>query len=119
MHSRPLFFAANAAILAATCAAATTFAQQAGNWRPPSDAAADRYGAPGASAPAAPSASQTANSYPATSSPASAPITPIGAAPQPTRARVSKGSGSLPNDQGQVWREYDITPYTNRVTTTN
>jgi hypothetical protein len=32
-----------------------------------------------------------------------------------TRARVSKGSSSLPNDQGQVWREYDITPYTNRV----
>jgi len=23
---------------------------------------------------------------------------------------VNKGSGVLPNDQGQVWREYDITP---------
>jgi hypothetical protein len=34
------------------------------------------------------------------------------------RAHVSKGSGTLPNDHGQVWREYDITPYTSRVTTT-
>jgi hypothetical protein len=32
--------------------------------------------------------------------------------------QVSKGSGSLPNDQGQVWREYDISPYTSRVATT-
>lgn len=31
---------------------------------------------------------------------------------------VSKGSGTLPNEQGQVWREYDISPYTARVTTT-
>ena len=31
---------------------------------------------------------------------------------------VSKGSGVLPNDAGQVWREYDISPYTSRVTTT-
>lgn len=35
-----------------------------------------------------------------------------------TRARVSKGSGTLPNDRGQVWREYDIRPYTARVTNT-
>ena len=33
-------------------------------------------------------------------------------------ARVSKGAGVLPNDQGQIWREYDIRPYTLRVTTT-
>ena len=38
--------------------------------------------------------------------------------PAITRARVSKGSGALPNDQGQVWREYDIRPYTSRVATT-
>jgi hypothetical protein len=78
--------------------AANAAAQQTGNWRAPSDGA-DRYGGTGAAA------------APAT------PITPIGAAP--TRARVTKGSGALPNDQGQVWREYDITPYTNRVTSTN
>jgi len=31
-----------------------------------------------------------------------------------SRAKVTKGSSSLPNDDGQVWREYDITPYTLR-----
>ena len=31
---------------------------------------------------------------------------------------VNKGAGVLPNDQGQVWREYDIRPYTSRVTNT-
>jgi hypothetical protein len=51
------------------------------------------------------------NSAPATTG--SAPTAP--AAPAVTHARVSKGSGSLPNDQGQVWREYEISPYTNRV----
>lgn len=67
-----------------------------------------------------------------TSAAPNAAVTPIqttpiagapGTAPAPldpaiTRARVSKGSGALPNDAGQVWREYDITPYTSRVTTT-
>jgi hypothetical protein len=33
-------------------------------------------------------------------------------------AKVSTGSGTLPNDHGQLWREYDITPYTLRVTST-
>ncbi|HVU90441.1 MAG TPA: hypothetical protein VHD36_24160 [Pirellulales bacterium] len=49
---------------------------------------------------------------------------PPAAAPAPSAsrqpiARVTEGSGGLPNDAGQVWREYDITPYTVRVTTTN
>jgi len=34
-----------------------------------------------------------------------------------TSARVSSGPGTLPNDHGQVWREYDISPYTSRLTT--
>ncbi|QDU26853.1 hypothetical protein ETAA8_19370 [Anatilimnocola aggregata] len=29
--------------------------------------------------------------------------------------KVSKGSGTLPNQHGQVWREYDLTPYTSRI----
>jgi hypothetical protein len=29
--------------------------------------------------------------------------------------KVSKGQGVLPNESGQVWREYDISPYTLRV----
>jgi hypothetical protein len=33
-------------------------------------------------------------------------------------ARVTGGNGTLPNQHGQVWREYDISPYTVRVTTT-
>jgi hypothetical protein len=37
---------------------------------------------------------------------------------RPSIARVTKGAGTLPNDHGQIWREYDITPYTVRVTTT-
>ncbi|MEN0110901.1 MAG: hypothetical protein AAF805_09275 [Planctomycetota bacterium] len=41
-------------------------------------------------------------------------LTPVGA-PRVERARVTKGSGKLPNDAGQVWREYDIRPYTARV----
>lgn len=32
-----------------------------------------------------------------------------------TRAPVSKGSSTLPNEHGQVWREYDISAYTMRV----
>jgi hypothetical protein len=43
----------------------------------------------------------------------------VSASPRTSIARVSSGSGSLPNDAGQVWREYDITPYTLRVTSTN
>lgn len=37
---------------------------------------------------------------------------------KPAVTLVNKGAGTLPNDQGQVWREYDIRPYTSRVTTT-
>ena len=46
---------------------------------------------------------------------APAPVT----TPREPIARVTSGSGTLPNDAGQVWREYDITPYTARVTSTN
>ena len=41
---------------------------------------------------------------------------------EPTRPRVAKVSmskGSLPNEQGQLWREYDISPYTLQVASTN
>ncbi len=53
--------------------------------------------------------------------PTSAP-TPAAASstetPRRPIARVSKGDGTLPNKHGQVWREYDISPYTARVTST-
>ncbi len=32
---------------------------------------------------------------------------------------MTPGSNTLPNDQGQEWRDYDISPYTARVTSTN
>ncbi len=34
-------------------------------------------------------------------------------------ARVTTGSGTLPSDAGQQWRDYDISRYTARVTSTN
>ena len=37
---------------------------------------------------------------------------------EPRITQVNKGSGALPNDHGQVWREYDISPYTSRITST-
>ena len=43
---------------------------------------------------------------------------PIEVSARPPIARVSKGPSTLPNEHGQVWREYDITPYTARVTST-
>lgn len=40
------------------------------------------------------------------------------AGPRRPIARVTEGITALPNTQGQVWREYDISPYTMRVTST-
>ncbi|MGQ9575758.1 MAG: hypothetical protein ACUVUC_10605 [Thermoguttaceae bacterium] len=53
--------------------------------------------------------------------PAEAPRATPGTQPPPRRpiARVSAGPGSLPNQHGQLYREYDISPYTLRVTSTN
>ena len=56
--------------------------------RPPADSG-DRYG--GGDNRATASAPQNA-----------APITPIASTPAPTRARVTKGSGSLPSDAGSA-----------------
>jgi hypothetical protein len=49
---------------------------------------------------------------------ANSPVTPTPNTPQITHAQVTKGSGALPSDHDQVWREYDITPYTMRVQNT-
>ena len=60
---------------------------------------------------------------PAQSPASAARVTPAAAVasitPRAPIAKVTSGSGTLPNDKGQIWREYDITPYTLRVTTTN
>lgn len=47
------------------------------------------------------------------------PLKAIETKDRTSHARVTKGSGNLPNDDGQIYREYDISPYTLRVTSTN
>jgi hypothetical protein len=45
------------------------------------------------------------------------PLKPVAiAGGEPSLGRITKGTGALPNDGGQVWREYDLTPYTSKVT---
>ncbi len=56
---------------------------------------------------------------PAPSSAVIAPPSAVTAPPQKRIARVTAGNGRLPTGAGQVWRNYDISPYTLRVTTTN
>ena len=83
-----------------------------------------RYGSNNSGASSRYGATSTDNLAPIASPPVT-PITPASPAPAggmtavgntaPTRARVTKGSGALPRDHGQVWREYDIRPYTLRI----
>ena len=89
-----------------------------GRWRAPGTRAA----MPAATrTPAAPTIRRTSG----ISDDGIAPLNDAGAlqpgsqAPRQPIAKVTEGNGSLPNDAGQVWREYDITPYVVRVTATN
>ncbi len=43
-----------------------------------------------------------------------APLQALGNSSPQGAARVRRGAGTLPNDQGQIWREYEISPYTSR-----
>ena len=86
------------AVAVASSAAGVTFAQNAATadggpsaWRPTGDSPAT---------PAAPTSLSATD-------PAARPLSHVGVP-----------VGSLPNDAGQVWREYDISSYTARVTTT-
>lgn len=108
-------------VVVAVCesAAAPLFAQ-GGSWKAASSGAGGfNNGGMGnartssAPAPRGPSGDIT----PVPGAPPAAPVATT-TAPGTTRAQVSKGSGALPQDHGQVWREYDIRPYTNRVTST-
>ncbi|QDU87540.1 hypothetical protein Pla175_09020 [Pirellulimonas nuda] len=103
-----------------------TAAAQQSDWAVTPTAGQDRYGSAGG---AAAQPLQQPASLPATAS--NRDITPLpsgngaasGMAPvgpnAPTRAKVTSGVGALPHDHGQVWREYDIRPYTLRVANTN
>lgn len=99
-----------------TLASGISLAQQPGSWQA---SATSRYGDSTPAAQPQPAAQPApitpipaTNAQPA--APAARQLAPIGVQ-APTRARVTKGSGTLPNDSGQVWREYDIRPYTARA----
>lgn len=102
--------------------AAPLFAQVNNSWKPPSSGDARFNSAASGAAPGG-NVSPPPGSYRTNDI---TPISPSGVAPAPlaggppvpsgvTRAEVTKGSGSLPSDQGQVWRNYNIRPYTDRV----
>ncbi|WP_146118445.1 hypothetical protein [Blastopirellula marina] len=69
---------------------------------------------PGASVPSRVGSNVQPAAY--SSGPAAAPKENVSSAG--TLLKVTSGLQELPNDAGQVWRDYDITPYTSRVTTT-
>ncbi len=94
--------------------------RSSGNWRPPTmRSSGSRSGsAPASNARARPVTQASATSDAADPNAAGAAAAPPAAPRQPI-TRVTEGTGELPRDQGQVWREYDISPYTVRVTTTN
>src|SRR5947209_1487983 len=80
----------------------------ASTWRPPATSGVNNAGG---SLPFSTKAAPTATRASA------AVATPI--VPHAPIAKVTNGNGTLPNDKGQIWREYDISPYTLRVTSTN
>ncbi len=88
-----------AALLTATLASAQP--QGRDDWR----------GAGGATATAKPEPTRPAGSE--------TPATARAREPRPQGAKVSMGQGSLPNEHGQLWRTYDISPYTLQVASTN
>ena len=104
-------------------ATAIAFAQNDGGWKASSGNTARYGGDDQKKSPFAQGAGNNSAAAATEGAPAG-DVTPVqggGMAPVDagiSRARVTKGSGALPQDQGQVWREYDIRPYTLRVTTT-
>jgi len=112
-----------AALVLSTCLLPTLVHAQASGWRPTGNSAtpASRYNNK--------QSTQTADARNAVAPPGS-PVTPQAAKPQTarpvtatghriTRAPVTKGPATLPNDHGQVWREYDISSYTLRLQSTS
>ncbi|HEY1599634.1 MAG TPA: hypothetical protein VGG64_08535 [Pirellulales bacterium] len=104
---------------AQTTSAPPSSGRATGKWRSPTTRAAP--------APVRPVVDKTIQQTSGVSDDGVAPLNsggaPLAGAPPETPrqpiARVTEGSGALPNDAGQVWREYDITPYVVRVTSTN
>ncbi len=89
--------------------AAATSDTTSGRWRKP--------GSVGTMEPVTPAPGATTPTVINPNQPPIAPLSP--AAARGPVARVTPGNGTLPSDAGQVWRDYDISPYTARVTSTN
>ncbi len=108
-------------------ATATPTGMPAGSMNPATLNPAGTPGSPGAVIRAAATAPAPGVWKPATADkpagaptdPTQPPLKPIGSAPRAPIAKVTKGPGTLPNDGTQEWRDYDISPYTTRVTSTN
>lgn len=81
--------------------------------RSPAPAAtrADEKAAPGGAAPAPLPAARPATAGDVRPG----DLVPVEQGPPRVGLRISKGSGILPNEHGQIWREYDISPYTLRA----
>jgi hypothetical protein len=97
-------------------AVSTAFATAGGALAQGDGAAVWRSTSDPASQPA--SATSTGNDQRDSSVRPAVATTPVAEPAKTPLTRVTGGSGTLPNDAGQVWREYDISPYTARVTTT-
>ncbi len=52
------------------------------------------------------------------SAPAAAPAPAVSASLPAPSVHVTSGTGQLPNEHGQLWREYDLSSYTLRITNT-
>ena len=65
--------------------------------------------------PSLPTAPATSAPAPRSTAAGTAPLTPAYIADSRAGLKVTKGAGILPNEHGQVWREYDLSPYTLRV----
>jgi hypothetical protein len=106
-----------AAAVAQTSNPPATSGRATGKWRSPNKSAP--------SAGAGDSAKQTIRQTSGVSDDGVAPLNTLGTLPPASQtprqpiANVTEGNGALPNDAGQVWREYDISPYVVRVTSTN
>jgi hypothetical protein len=78
-------------------------------------AASAGFGSAAATQPAASTPAPMA-SAPAAASPSRPPAASAAVRePAGTALRINKGTGILPNDAGQVWREYDIASYTSSM----
>ncbi len=92
---------ATCAIVLITTTLSSAQTQGANGW--------DRAGS--AAAPASPEPSRPTTTE--------TPTPQAGNSARPRAAKVSMSQGALPNEHGQLWREYDISPYTLQVASTN